>query len=813
MANREVRNVHINITSNEKGLKGANKQVGGLKGGLKGVASAASVATGGLRAMATALMSTGIGAVVVALGAFVGLVKSSINESREFSIAMSGLGAVLGKRRDELEQFSKQAKMLGATTIFTAAQVGELQTEFAKLGFTQGEILNVTEATLMLAQASGTDLANAAMVAGSTLRGFGLAAHETQRVVDVMAKSFNSSALDITLFQEGMKLVAPIAKTVKVSLEESSAALSILADRGIKGSLAGTKLRKIMSELATKTGKDFNTSLEIAAERLNNAGSTSEKLSIATELVGDRMKDGLIILAENKGRLDELTASYENAKGSAERMAEIRFDNLEGDMIKLKSAWSGFLLSIEDGEGVLGKISRGAVQALTGALNKLEEATAMAGFTYDYYFGDHREGEDAFNKRANTIGRFATFLMQKFAELKIFLADIPVIGSAIDVDKAKKEYSAALSLNTKYNKELREYEEENAKARAEKGDFWTQWKNNRELILEKQKNRELSTIQDEFVEGDTEDKDNKAIEDRKRFLEKLKKAEQDQKAKDEEAKIELERERHLAELERIEANETEKLELRNRINAIYDDKLKDMREKSRTEYETQQADEKFKEEEQYINDVESEKFKFEERLNRLTAQEEMIKANKQLSEEQKTNLLAQNAKARTAIEKEEAENQRQIMSTVQNMMGAFADLAGKQTAEGKAISIAAALINTYAGMSEIWGKKSESPFVGASLAQKIAASATVLASGLKTVKSIKKVKVPKGASGGGANASAPTIQAPNFNVIGQTSAGEGQIIDAIQQGNQQPVQAYVVESQMTNSQELNRNVSANASIG
>jgi hypothetical protein len=786
--------------------------VGGLQKGLKGVASAASVATGGLRAMATALMSTGVGAIVVALGAFASLMRASINESREFSISMSGLGAVLGKERDELEQFSKQAKMLGATTIFTASQVGELQTEFAKLGFTQGEILNVTEATLMLAQASGTDLANAAMVAGSTLRGFGLAAHETQRVVDVMAKSFNSSALDITLFQEGMKLVAPIAKTVKVSLEESSAALSVLADRGIKGSLAGTKLRKIMSELATKTGKDFNTSLDIAAERLNNAGSTSEKLAIATELVGDRMKDGLIILAENKDSLDKLTASYQDAGGAAEEMAEIRFDNLEGDTIRLKSAWSGLLLSIEDGEGALNGIARGAVKGLTSALNKLEEVTAMAGFTYDYYFGDHREGESAFNKRSNMIKRFASFLTMKFAEIKIMLSDIPVLGSAIDVDKAKKEYSAALSLNTKYNKELNDYNEANEKARAEKGDFWTQWKNNRELILEKQKNRELSTINDEFVEGSDDEKDNKAIEDRKRFLAKLKKAEEDQKAKDEEAKIELERQRHLEELDRIKLNTTEKREAEARINAIYDDKLADMRQKARDKYEEEQAEEKFKAEETLISDIETEKFNFEERLNRLTAQEEMIKANKQLNEEQKTNLLAQNAKARTAIEKEEAENQRQIMSTVQNMMGAFADLAGKSTSEGKAISIAAALINTYAGMSEIWGKKSESPFVGASLAQKIAASATVLASGLKTVKSIKQVKVPKG-GGGGASASAPTIQAPNFNVIGQTSAGEGQILDAIQQGNNQPVQAYVVESQMTNSQELNRNVSANASIG
>jgi len=187
--------------------------------------------------------------------------------------------------------------------------------------------------------------------------------------------------------------------------------------------------------------------------------------------------------------------------------------------------------------------------------------------------------------------------------------------------------------------------------------------------------------------------------------------------------------------------------------------------------------------------------------------------NTNLTEEQRTQILAKNAAARTRVEEAQADAKVAILSKVANYMSGFAELAGKNTEEGKAIAVATALINTYAGMSEVWSKKGSSPFVSASIAEKIAASAMVLSTGMKTIKSIKSVKVPNGggATGGG---SAPTgVQAPSFNVIGQTSVGEQLIADAVGQSNQQPVQAYVVESQMTSAQELNRNVEENASLG
>jgi hypothetical protein len=130
--------------------------------------------------------------------------RSTFDIVKNFDQAQANLASVLGVSRDEMSGLTEMAKQLGATTQFTASEVSELQLEFAKLGFTQKEIEGVTEATLQLAAASGTDLGNAASITGSTIRAFGLDVSETQRVVDVMAQSFSASSLDIDKFQTAM---------------------------------------------------------------------------------------------------------------------------------------------------------------------------------------------------------------------------------------------------------------------------------------------------------------------------------------------------------------------------------------------------------------------------------------------------------------------------------------------------------------------------------------------------------------------------------------------------------------------------------
>jgi DNA repair exonuclease SbcCD ATPase subunit len=137
--------------------------------------------------------------------------------------------------------------------------------------------------------------------------------------------------------------------------------LATLADNGLKGSIAGTGLSKTFIEL-NKKGIPLNEALE----RVKNS---SNALNEAIDLVGVVGAKSLLTLANNAPKIDVLTESFRNSQGAAQRLAETRLDNLAGDTTKLGSAWEGFLLSIEDGEGLFNSIARGIVQATTSLLN------------------------------------------------------------------------------------------------------------------------------------------------------------------------------------------------------------------------------------------------------------------------------------------------------------------------------------------------------------------------------------------------------------------------------------------------------------
>ena len=271
------------------------------------------------------------------------IVRSAFGAIKEFDQGVANLASVLGTTQDKIIALSEDAKRLGSTTRFTAGQVAQLQTEFAKLGFNETEILNATESTLSLAGATGTDLARSAEVAGSTLRAFGLNASEMQRVTDVMAKSFSTSALDMESFAESMKYVAPVSKAAGVSLEETSAMLGALADNGIKGSSAGTALRRIFSEMAT-TGKPVKEALaEISDRGLN--------LTDAMDEVGRSAQTALLVLSKSQEKVGNLTETYENAEGSAKSMADTQLNTLGGALDLLSSAWEGYILKINSASG------------------------------------------------------------------------------------------------------------------------------------------------------------------------------------------------------------------------------------------------------------------------------------------------------------------------------------------------------------------------------------------------------------------------------------------------------------------------------
>lgn len=306
-------------------------------------------------AKSTGLMSkaaAGLGGTLKSLaGMYVGLAGATKLWSNftdtviGFEKQMSSLKAISGATGSEFDQLEDNAKRLGATTSKTATEVAALSTEYAKLGFTTDEILNATEATILLSEATGEDVAMAAQVAGATIRGFGKDASETGAVVDLMAASFTTSGLNLERFAESMKLIAPVARAAKVPIGLVTASLAALADANIHGSIAGTAMRRILSEFDA-SGKPYGEQLDALAAK----GIT---LADANDEVGRRAMTALLVLTENTDKIKDLTVAYDESAGAAKAMADVQRDNVAGALELAGSAWAGFILAITKGGNIM----------------------------------------------------------------------------------------------------------------------------------------------------------------------------------------------------------------------------------------------------------------------------------------------------------------------------------------------------------------------------------------------------------------------------------------------------------------------------
>jgi hypothetical protein len=308
----------------------------------------------------------------------------------------------------------------------------------------------------------------------------------------------------------------------------------------------------------------------------------------------------------------------------------------------------------------------------------------------------------------------------------------------------------------------------------------------------------LKQIQDDFIEGEGEADDaaaDKRAKKRLDFLAKLKKQEEDFLANDDYKKVELARNRHLAELSALEISTIEKKELEARINAQYDAQRDALDEAAK--------------EKKKVEDIKK-------------AEDDKIKADKELADAKALH------DAKIAMQMEAFAN--------------AAEIAGRETALGKALLMVKQvlllkeiLMNGKATIAKVKLKASEAAVDFEAGKTKTLASAPFpwnlgllggfIVSALPSIIAMKSaMKNVKGMGGGmpsvdtsvpssSSGSSTPNIQAPNFNVVGNTSAGENMLAGVIGNANSKPIKAYVVEQEITNTQAMARKASAGASIG
>lgn len=344
-----------------------------------------------LKALSSAFSATGKNLTKYVTLPVVGAGTAIMKLGNDFEAQMSRVQAIAGATGEELVQLKDLAIQLGAETSFSASKVAEAMENLASAGFTVTEIMEAIPGLLDLAAASGADLATASEIAASTIRGFGLEASEAAHVADVLAEASARTNAQVEDMGEAMKYIAPVAKSMGISFEETAAAIGIMSDAGIKGSQAGTSLRGALSRLAKpseaaeklmdRLGLSFfdaegnMVSLEEMVTRLQDSfeGLTQEQRNNAViTLFGQESLSGMLSLIERgPDELAALTEGFENADGAAQDMADIMLDNTAGAIEELSGSIETLALKIQE---VMAPTVKDIVNKLTEFVNWLGSA-------------------------------------------------------------------------------------------------------------------------------------------------------------------------------------------------------------------------------------------------------------------------------------------------------------------------------------------------------------------------------------------------------------------------------------------------------
>ena len=354
-----------------KGLQGEMAAVQGKMGGFgakfgQGLSSAFSMF--GPAALAT-------GGVMAAVGGLKKVMGDMVSINMQFEQSTANLAAIMGTTKDNVSALTNQAKQLGATTQYTAVQITELQTNLARLGFTEQEILNSTKSVQALATATGADLGEAANLAGAALRGFGLNATEMERVASVLAVSTTKSALSFEKLATAVPIVAPVAKQFGFTIEDVTVLLGKLSDAGFDASSAATASRNIFLNMANSSGKLAQAlgrpikSIEDLAPALKELKDRGIDLAEMLSLTDKRSVAAFATFVEGADTMLDLKNAISGCSDSLQGMVDEQLNTLQGSVTILNSAWEGLMLTFSESNGTIKTVVDSLTELLTAYTN------------------------------------------------------------------------------------------------------------------------------------------------------------------------------------------------------------------------------------------------------------------------------------------------------------------------------------------------------------------------------------------------------------------------------------------------------------
>jgi TP901 family phage tail tape measure protein len=340
-----------------------------------------------------------VGRMVASLGATLSagaLVKNIVGIGSEFEAAMSRVQAAAEAGESEMVTLRNIARNTGLQGLgYDAVAAGEAMEYLAKAGYSMQQITSSLPGVLSMAAAGELNLGEAADYTINILSQFGKSAEEAVRLSDQLALTDMRATTNIREIAEAMKYWGPTASAMNVTLEESNAIIGILANSGLKGSMATRALSTSLVGLAkptkeaadamAKLGVNFfdkqgnfigvaNT-IRVLEKRLSGLNQKERQAALAAIFNKESIQELNILMRAGSDEIRSWTEAMEGAQGSAERMARTKMDNLAGDWRNLKSQASDTAIGIYE---AMTPTLRSLTQDATGFIKSLDTASIGA---------------------------------------------------------------------------------------------------------------------------------------------------------------------------------------------------------------------------------------------------------------------------------------------------------------------------------------------------------------------------------------------------------------------------------------------------
>lgn len=379
----------LDMSSFNSAIDMAGEQLSGFASG--GVADA-------LGSIGAAAETAGRALTMHITGKLLDVGQAALRVGMDFDASMSnvyGLMSSLNLSQAQMDALRDTAREMGATTKFSASEAADAMGYMALAGWDDAQVIAGIPGVLNLAAAANMDLAKASDIVTDTMTPFGMAAERAGEAADVFAYAQANSNTTVEALGEAMKYAAPTADAFGMTLQDTAAAMGVLANAGIKGSQGGTTLNAMLRDMKNnaKNGAIAIGKTKVALtnadgsyrsyaaiirdiDKATSSMTASQRDAALGAIFGDESLKGILAtLKQGPDALDAMTEGMYACGGAAADMAATMGDNLKGDLAILESGAQDMAIALSDW---LMPAARGVVQGITdmiGKFNALDDGT------------------------------------------------------------------------------------------------------------------------------------------------------------------------------------------------------------------------------------------------------------------------------------------------------------------------------------------------------------------------------------------------------------------------------------------------------